>query len=172
MKEIYNLINDKYEHANKTLNSLQRTPYDLQTQLLYSLYFLNIKKRKVNRIPYEYCDLQDLKKRELDVELFVINTSVNRLYSSDEYEFIKIFLEKKFSKPTKYEIFLEENNENNEKNEEDNEKNEYDTNEQQKILHEMMKKYIENHNQTIKILVNKINENKKLIEEQKILMKI
>ena len=39
MKEIYNLINDKYEHVNKTLNSIQRTPYDLQTQLLYSLYF-------------------------------------------------------------------------------------------------------------------------------------
>ena len=46
MKEIYDLIKNKYKYANKTINSFQRTLYDIQIQLLSSLYTLNVKKEK------------------------------------------------------------------------------------------------------------------------------
>ena len=178
MKEIYDLIIQKYEDINKTLNSLKRTPYDIQTQLLSSLYLLNIKKRKVKRIPYAYYDIKDLKNQKVDEELFVINTSGNRLYRDKEYKFAKLFLEKRFNKPTKYETFFEEinlkdeekeKNEENKKNEEKEENEEKKENEE-KFLKEMAKKYFEIQNQTIKILVNKISENKELIQQQKILI--
>ena len=67
---------------------------------------LNVKKRKVNSIPYAYYDLGAVHNKNLDIELFVINTSGDRIYSELQNKIAKNLLEKKFSKPTPYEIEL------------------------------------------------------------------
>ena len=105
VKEIYDLIQEKYQYANEILNSKERTVYDIQFQTLYNSYALNIKKRKAHPIPRKFIDLNQLKKRiDLDVELFVINTSGENNYSSVDFKNLKKILEYKFVNPTEYEI--------------------------------------------------------------------
>ena len=104
LKEIFELIKDKYEYSKETLYSKTRTPYDLQSQSLFNSYLLNVKKRKVNSIPWVYYDLGALKGKDFDIEMFVINTSGDRFYSKSQYQYAKSILEKKFNTPTPYEI--------------------------------------------------------------------
>ena len=104
VKEIYDLIKDKYKYANKILYSKQRTVYDIQFQTLYNTFTLNIKKAKVHIIPRIFYDLNQLKKRiNLDIELFVINTSGENKYSDKDFQNLKMTLESKFNKQTPYE---------------------------------------------------------------------
>ena len=104
LKEIYEFIKDKYEYSREILYSKSKTSYDLQPQSLFNSYLLNVKKRKVNSIPWVYYDLSNLKNKNLDIEMFVINTSGDRFYKKNEYEYAKELLEKKFNTPTPYEI--------------------------------------------------------------------
>ena len=160
MKEIYDLIKNKYPFANETLNSVERTLYDIQTQLLCSLYSLNVKKRKVKSIPNEYYDLKDVLYKKIDLELFVINTSGNKDkgYTLRNYQLLIAFLKRKFNKPTKYEVFFKETPKIEERK-------------QDNSVPEAMKKYFENQNQIIKVLENITNDNKESIEQQKLLNK-
>ena len=109
MKEIYEFIVTKYPYANNTLYSKCRTIYDLQSQSLFNTYLLNIKKRKVNSIPWVYYDLGRLKGKNFDIELFVINTSGDKKYKEYEYRNAKSILESKFNKATPYELNPEDN---------------------------------------------------------------
>ena len=160
MKEIYDLIKNKYPFANETLNSVERTLYDIQTQLLCSLYSLNVKKRKVKSIPNEYYDLKDVQSKKIDLELFVINTSGNKDkgYTRRNFELLVSFLKKKFNKQTKYEVFFKETPKIEEKK-------------QNNLVPEELKKYFENQNQIIKVLENITNDNKESIGQQKLLNK-
>ena len=106
LKEIYDFIKANYTYANETLFSKFRTMLGLQSQSLFNSYLLNVKKRKVNSIPYAYYDLAAVKNKNLDIELFVINTSGDRIYTELQNKIAKELLEKKFSKPTPYEIEL------------------------------------------------------------------
>ena len=158
MKEINEFILKKYQYLDKTINSTYRTPYDLQPQTLFTLYLLNVKKRKVNSIPWAYYDIGDINNKNFDIELFVINTSGNRLYRKSEYEKEKRTLISKFNKETPYELYSEENKDTNEDIKKNNESN------QQKTNDDFKKQNFEK-----KILVEQIKENKDNIEELKIL---
>ena len=110
VKEIYDLVKEKYQYANELLFSKERTVYDIQFQTLYNAYVLNIKKGKVHTIPRKFYDLSQLKKRiDLNFELFVINTSGENKYNNSEFQNLQKILEYKFSKPTPYEIVAHKN---------------------------------------------------------------
>ena len=105
VKEIYNLVKDKYQYANELLNSKERNVYNIQFQTFYNAFTLNIKKRKVHSIPRRFIDLVELRKNvNLNIELFVINTSGEDKYNDTDFKNLKIVLENKFSRPTPYEI--------------------------------------------------------------------
>ena len=113
VKEIYDLIKEKYKYFNEFFYSKERSIYGLQFQRLYNSFILNIKRRKVNIIPNRYYDLKDLRKKiNLNIELFVINTSDKNKYGKNDYKNLKITLEFKFSKAIPYEINNEQNSQN------------------------------------------------------------
>ena len=158
IKEIYDFIEKNYTYANETLFSTFRTLFGLQSQSLFNSYLLNVKKRKVNSIPYAYYDLGAVKNKNLDIELFVINTSGDREYTELQNKIAKILLEKKFNKPTPYEIVLNitinETNQdlniteyNNKRNEELNNDNEEIKNQKHNIKNQIKEK----DNETLKI---------------------
>jgi len=104
LKEIYDLVKNKYPDANKLLNEKERSNIDLQPQSLFNSYMLNVKKRKVNTIPSVYYDLASLDNLNLDIEMFIINTSGDKKYTQKHFEKAREILEKKFGAPTPYEI--------------------------------------------------------------------
>jgi len=104
LKEIYELIKNKYQYTDEALHSLERNAHGLQPQSLFNSYALNIKKRKVSSIPWVYYDLGSLIDKNFDIEMFVINTSGDRKYTSSQKNFAKHILRKKFSRPTSYEL--------------------------------------------------------------------
>ena len=105
IKEVFDLIKDKYEYANENLYSKIRNVFNLQSHTLFNTYSLNIKKRKVNTINRKFIDLRDLpKNKNLDIELFVINKSGENKYVDKEYLYEKFVLDMKYSEKTKYEI--------------------------------------------------------------------
>ena len=107
LKEIYELIKNKYQFTYDVLFSKERSIFGLQSHTLFNCYALNIKKRKVNSIPYGYYDIGNIEDKDIDIEMFVINNSGGSLYDKEEFEKEKIILEKKFSKATPYEIILD-----------------------------------------------------------------
>ena len=122
----------------------------MQSHTLFNCYALNVKKRKVNSIPYGYYDIGHIEDQDIDIEMFVINNSGGSLYDKEEFKKEKNILEKKFSKPTPYEIILDEIS-NNEINNDEIEKN-----------NKISEKFEENNklNKTIKVLDNKNREKK------------
>ena len=105
VKELYDLIKDKYKYSNEFLYSKIRSVYDIQFHAFYNAYSLNIKNRKVHTIPRKFIDLLDLRKKfDLNIELFVINTSGENKYNDNDFANLKKNLEIKFDKPTPFEI--------------------------------------------------------------------
>jgi hypothetical protein len=104
LKEIYELVKNKYQYPDDALHSLERNIHGLQPQSLFNSYALNVKKRKVSSIPWKYYDLGALIGKNFDLEMFVINTSGDRKYTSYQKRYAKNILRKKFSHPTPYEI--------------------------------------------------------------------
>ena len=102
IEEIYNLIYLKYKYSFLTLNSISRTKYDLQYQLLYTTYALNKLKRKVRQIYSKYYNVKYAKNVTLGIGLFCINTGF-REYKESDFDYLKIKLEKLFPEPTFYE---------------------------------------------------------------------
>ena len=114
LKEIYELVKNNYQHPNEALYAKTRSILGLQTHTLFNSYALNIKKRKVNTIPSTYFDIGDLADKDLNIEMFVINTSGDRQYTQKDYDISKLILGNKFNKPTPYEI-IPKNKENKKK---------------------------------------------------------
>ena len=113
IKEVYDLVVQKYKYVKETLYSLERNIFSLHFQTLILSYLINKYKRKVQGIPCSYidvnnCYLYDIKNNTID-KLFVINTS-DKKYNESVFELEKNFLEKKFPSPTKYELEKGENN--------------------------------------------------------------
>ena len=105
IKEVFDLIKNKYEYANETLYSKTRNLFNLQSQTMFNTYSLNIKKRKVNIIRRKFIDLNELRKyKNLDIDLFVINKSGENKYKNVEYLYEKYILNLKYNESTKYEI--------------------------------------------------------------------
>ena len=104
LREIHDLIVNKYQYAKEFLYSKERIIHDLQAQSFFNTYGLTIKKRKLNSIPYAYFDIAFLKDKKFDIELFVLNTSGDRKYTSSVKNNVKTILENKYSIPTPFEI--------------------------------------------------------------------
>ena len=108
LKEIHELIENKYPYAKEFLYSKERIIHDLQAQSFFNTYGLTIKKRKLNSIPYIYYDIAFLKDSRLDIELFVMNTSGDRKYTQAMKNNIKNILENKYNIPTPFEIDIKQ----------------------------------------------------------------
>jgi len=105
IKEVFDLIKNKYKYAKENLYSKTRNVFNLQSQTMFNTYTLNIKKRKVNTIRRKFIDLRDLPKyKDLDIDLFVINKSGENKYENKEYLYEKKILNLKYNESTKYEI--------------------------------------------------------------------
>ena len=108
IEEIHDYILNKYEHANKILNSLVRTNYDLQLHTLYMAYVKNKYDRKVSKISSSFYDLNYVHALKWNRDkLFVINVSTKK-YKSWYYETERKVLNSLFPKRTKYELTKEE----------------------------------------------------------------
>ena len=105
LKEIYDFIVQKYKYYNETLNSKEKNIFNLHPQLLFSLYGLNIKKRRVHSIKYIYLGLSQINRINTDylnTKLIGINTEA-RVFT-EEYENVTKILASRFNFPNKYEI--------------------------------------------------------------------
>ena len=107
LKEIYGLIINKYKYSNETLNSVENNIFVLQPQLLFSLYELNVKKRRVNSIEYNYFPFSQINNDYLYSKL--IGIFIEEKDYTEEYRKEKKILDSRFNFPNKYEIdFVEE----------------------------------------------------------------
>ena len=150
LKEIYDLIKKKYTYAKIIFSEKERSTLDLQPQSLFNSYALNIKKRKVNSIPYAYYDLAFLDGKNFNIEMFVINTSGDRKYTQQHYDREKKILENKFNIPTPFELISTSNDDkNNNRNNDKNIKSKEKTNNIDKYLN----------------LIKKLNNLKKINDE-------
>ena len=103
LKEIHDLIVNKYQYSKEVLSSKIRTVYDLQPQSFFNTYGIAIKKRKLNTIPYAYYDIAFLNKANFNIELFVMNTSGDRSYTQEMNDKVTSILKNKYSIPTPFE---------------------------------------------------------------------
>ena len=114
IKEIYDLVYDKYKYAKETLYSINRNFFSLHFQTLILSYVLNKYNRKVHGISCAYIDVFNYNLFEgrynITDKLFVINTS-DKEYNENIFILEKIFLDKKFPKAIKYELEKGESNE-------------------------------------------------------------
>jgi hypothetical protein len=154
MKEVYDLVKNKYANANKLLTEKERSNIDLQPQSLFNSFMINAKKRKVNTIPSIYYDLGSLDNKNFNIEMFVINTSGDRKYTQKQYEKARQILEKRFGTPTPYEIEIDKTNNNKNINNNKNNNNNNDN-----------KSNNNNKSNTNKNNVNKKNNNEYNLEE-------
>ena len=127
IKEVYDLVIDKYKYINEALNSINRNIYSLHFQTLVLGYVFNQYKRKVHGISCSFIDINNYNSYDTKDKLFVINTS-DKNYENNVFILEKKFLEKKFPKATKYELEKGESNDDN------------DDSDKQKIISKMNKK--------------------------------
>ena len=118
IKEVYDLVIQKYIYLKETLYSIDRNIFSLHFQTLILSYIINKYKRKVHGISCAYIDvnsyyLYETKYNNTKDKLFVINTS-DKEYDENVFILEKIFLEKKFPNPTIYELEKGENNDDDE----------------------------------------------------------
>ena len=117
IKEVYDLVLQKYKYIKETLYSIDRNIFSLHFQTLILSYVINKYKRKVHGISCAYIDINNYNLYETKYgtkdKLFVINTS-DKQYDENVFILEKIFLEKKFPNPTKYELEKGENNDDDE----------------------------------------------------------
>lgn len=103
LKEIYDLVLNKYEHANECLFARSRNNYGFQHQTMYCFYLLNKYNRKMKKISGSYIDLEDAFFADYSSSLFCINTGGDVDYTELDYTRAKIKMAELFPKRTKYE---------------------------------------------------------------------
>ena len=103
LKEIYEEAKN-YEYFNETINSRERYILTLTHQHFVNLYQLNIKKKKVHSIRWNYISIEKINKKELNSPLFVINTGGNHIPLIRQNKKQKKVLEHIFRFKIKYEI--------------------------------------------------------------------
>ena len=104
IEECYDLILRRYKYIEETLYSLDRHILILQSEHLFILYALNVKKRKVHYIPYNFIPLESLEENYLYTPLYVINNCGDSHYSDKDFKKMKDILEKRYPERTKYEL--------------------------------------------------------------------
>jgi hypothetical protein len=104
IEECYDLILRRYKYIEETLYSIQRHILILQSEHLFVLYGLNVKKRKVHSIRFNYISFNNVNEKYLYVPLYVINTDENTKYNENDYKKVKAILEKRYPERTKYEL--------------------------------------------------------------------
>ena len=104
VEECYDLILRRYKYIEETLYSIQRHILILQSEHLFVLYGLNVKKRKVHSIWFNHLLLNNVKEAYLHAPLYVINTDGNVKYTEDDYKNAKSVLEKRYPERTNYEL--------------------------------------------------------------------
>ena len=104
IEECYDLILRRYKYLEEALYSIQKNIFILQSEHLFVLYGLNIKKRKVHSIWYKYFPLNILKKQNLYAPLYAINTDRNIKYNENDYKEAKVALDQRYPERTQYEL--------------------------------------------------------------------
>jgi len=174
MKEVYDLVKNKYANANKLLQEKERSTIDLQPQSLFNSFMLNVKKRKVNTIPSIYYDLGSLDNKNFNIEMFVINTSGDRKYTPKQYQKAREILQKRFGTPTPYEIKEDKTNNDNKKNDNKNSndnKNNNNNNNIKKVDTNKLTDNVKNLDDAINAYKNLEKEYKKVVNERDIMNK-
>ena len=130
IEECYDLILRRYKYLEETLYSIQRHILILQSEHLFVLYGLNIKKRKVHFIWYNYINLNEIKLEYLYAPLYVINTDGNSIYTQEHYQNELNLLKQRYPDKTIYE--LPDDMSNDYKNNQPNAENSNEVNEKDK----------------------------------------
>ena len=104
IEECYDLILRRYKYIEETLYSLDRHILILQSEHLFTLYALNVKKRKVHYVSYNYLIIKIIKEEYLHTPLYVVNRDGDTKYVEEDYKRAKDILEKRYPKRTKYEL--------------------------------------------------------------------
>ena len=95
LKEVFEEIKE-YKYINETLFSKERDIFTLNQPKFLYLYLLNVKKRAVYSIPYNYIPIESINKYDLNINLFVLNTGGNHKPLKRQYNFQKKIMEKRF----------------------------------------------------------------------------
>ena len=103
LKEIFSDIKN-YKYINETLYSKTRHVLTLNQPHFHNLYLLNMKHRKVHKIPYRYIDMENLKENSTNIPLFVINTCGNNIPNKSDYINARKVMAKRFPNKTEFEI--------------------------------------------------------------------
>ena len=140
LKEIYTLIKTKYKYANETLLSKEKNIFNLQPQILFSLFGLNIKKRKVNPIEYNQLVVTQLQNNYLYTKLIGIFTGGNEYTLLHERG--KQILAERFNYPHKYEIDFSSKTQNEIKIIKENEQSTYINKTELKIIEEIFERQL------------------------------
>ena len=164
LREIHELIVNKYQYAKEFLYSKERIIHDLQAQSFFNTYGLTIKKRKLNSIPYAYFDIAFLKDKKFDIELFVLNTSGDRKYTSSVKNNVKTILENKYSIPTPFEIETKQSCDNNNEEYEKLKKLYEDSEKQNKELKKKNEEILKEKESNEKLLSESKKMNEKLMK--------
>ena len=109
LKEIHSIAN-KYIYINETLYTKERNEFSLCHEHFYNLYQLNIKHRKVHPILSFYIPIEQIKIKQMNRPLFVINTGGNHIPLKRQYKLQKKILEKKFPLKNIFEIKSDKRN--------------------------------------------------------------
>ena len=140
LKEIYTLIKTKYKYANETLLSKKKNIFNLQPQILFSLFGLSIKKRKVNPIEYNQLVLAQLQNNYLYTKLIGIFTGGNEY--THLHEKGKQILAERFNYPHRYEIDFSSKTQNEIKIIKENEQSTYINKTELKIIEEIFERQL------------------------------
>ena len=94
---------EKYKYLNQSLYSTEKNSLRIIVPHFYSLYYLNIKNRKVRSIPYLNIKFEKAQMYKLFIPLFSISIEGEELRTQNENNVIDI-IKKKFPYPTDYEF--------------------------------------------------------------------
>ena len=100
------IISAKFTHCAvpENLDDLKDIFHEIQDYEFVNLYQLNIKHRKVHKIRNAYINMEKIKLKKLNIELFVLNTGGSHKPSKEKYEILKNIMKKRYPKSTIYEI--------------------------------------------------------------------
>ena len=111
IEECYDLIVNKYKYVEETLYSKERHILILQSEHLFVLYGLNVKKRKVNSIWFNFIPINYVKDEYLYAPLYVINNNGEDDYTEEDFKNEKAVLENRYPERIQYELPFDEKDE-------------------------------------------------------------
>ena len=111
IEECYELIVRRYNYVEETLYSKERHILILQSEHLFVLYGLNVKKRKVHYIEYNFLTINYVREEYLYAPLYVINNNGEDQYTEEDFKNEKAVLENRYPERIQYEISFDEKDE-------------------------------------------------------------